>query len=122
MILDVFIVFVVLSIIWDAIVIEVLHKKITKIGHGVRWLFRASVGIYFISIDTSWPLIQIGFTYVITFWFLFDTGLNIMRGRALYYLGSSFLDKLQKNYPNEFVWFVFKAIAFIGLVGAYYFN
>lgn len=122
MILGIFIVFVALSIIWDAIVIEVLNKKITKIGHGVRWLFRASVGIYFMSIDQSWALYQIVPTYTIAFWFLFDTGLNVLRGRPLYYLGSSFLDKLQKNYPHELVWFVFKAIAFIGFVGMYYLN
>jgi hypothetical protein len=114
--------FIVVSILFDYIVIEIFHKPIKKEGHAVRWIIRATITSLLIIMDTAHPLWQTIPTYTITFWFLFDTGLNGMRGKSIIHLGDSFLDQLQKNYPNEFVWFVWKAIAFIGLFGGYYFN
>ena len=119
--LTVFLVFIVLSIIWDFAVIE-FGFQITKLAHAIRWVIRATVAAILIYFDKSWPLWQLFVTYGVAFWFLFDTGLNILRKEKLWYLGSNFLDSLQKKYPNEFVWFIWKAIAFIGFTGAYYFN
>lgn len=48
---------------------------------------------------------------LLTFWFVFDYGLNLARQKApFYYLNpeGSFLDKLQCNYPNTYTWFWWK--------------
>jgi hypothetical protein len=47
---------------------------------------------------------------ILIFWFIFDTSLNIMRGKRFDYLSDRGLDSLQKKYPGEFPWFFWKAI------------
>ena len=121
MYLTLFFAFIFFSVIFDYFVIE-FGVDIKELGHAIRWCIRASVAVILIYLDQSWPFWQLLATYGIAFWFLFDTGLNVLRNEKVWYLGSNFLDKLQKKYPNEFVWFVWKGIAFIGLVGAYYLN
>ena len=120
MFLTFFLVFLLISILFDWWTIQ-CGIQITKKGHLVRWYIRAITAAIFMYFDHNWPLYILIPTYSISFWFLFDTTLNILRGKNLWYLGSNWLDKLQKKYPNEFVWFWFKGIAFIGLIGAYYF-
>jgi hypothetical protein len=44
------------------------------------------------------------------FWFFFDYGLNIARGKPLMYLGDGFLDELQKESLGVVAWFYFKLI------------
>jgi len=121
MTLLIYLVFVFACILIDAVTIEVLNKQITKWGHRWRWLFQAVCTAWFLYLEPM-DYYQSIPTYAITFWFLFDTGLNAFRGRKLFYLGNNFIDKLQKKYPNELVWFVFKAIAFLGFFGMYYLN
>ena len=61
-------------------------------------------------------------TALLTYWFLFDTGLNIARGETLWYLGSeSIIDRYTQRLPLFVVW-VFKAILALGLIGCYYAN
>lgn len=61
---------------------------------------------------------------VLSFWFCFDYGLNLARGKKpFYYLNpeGSLLDKFQCNYPNTYVWFWWKLILMLaGLMVRYY--
>ena len=61
--------------------------------------------------------------FLLTYWFLFDTLLNLMRGLPVFYLGdASVLDRLQKQYGGVWPWFVWKAILFVGFTLSYFFN
>lgn len=116
-----YLLFILISILIDWYIIERKKHSITERAHTVRWFIRAAITSVFIYLDPI-PLSQSILTYTITFWFLFDTGLNIIRGKKLYHLGTNFLDKFQKEHPNEFVWFIWKFILFLGFILAYYFN
>lgn len=57
-----------------------------------------------------------------TYWFIFDTGLNIARGELLWYLGKgSIIDRLSQRAPLQVVW-ILKGILSLGLIGCYYLN
>ena len=115
--------FLAVSLAYDYIKIEKYKSPITKSGHIVRFFLRAIVILYLAYIsDVYMPFWQVLATYTITFWFLFDSMLNIARGRSVLYLGGNAIDKLQIKYGGPFVWFVWKAILFCGLSGIYYFN
>lgn len=73
------------------------------------------------------PFIWHGMTYwqwwgmipmmLFSFWFLFDYGLNIARGKKpFWYLNpeGSFLDRLQCKYPNAYPWFWWKLFLMTG--------
>lgn len=62
---------------------------------------------------------------VLDWWFHdYLLGLLIWSGKQpIWHLNSTgFFDELQNKYPNAGVWFVWKTIAMIGLVGAYFVN
>lgn len=53
---------------------------------------------------------------LLSFWFFFDYGLNVVRQvKPFYYLNpeGSFLDRFQCNYPNSYVWFWWKLMLMI---------
>lgn len=57
-----------------------------------------------------------------TYWFLFDTGLNLARGEYIWYLGKeSVIDKLSQKLPLQVV-FIFKGILALGFIACYYLN
>lgn len=61
------------------------------------------------------------FAFATTFWFGFDTLLNVSTHKPITHLGNTPIDLLQKNYPNEFVWFVWKAMLCVfGLLWFYF--
>jgi len=57
-----------------------------------------------------------------TYWFIFDTGLNIARGKLVWYLGQgSVIDRWSQKLPLQVVW-IFKAMIAGFFIGAYYLN
>jgi len=57
-----------------------------------------------------------------TYWFLFDTGLNLARGKIIWYLGQgSVIDRLSQKAPLQVVW-ILKGILALGFIGCYYAN
>lgn len=63
-----------------------------------------------------WALVYM----VFTFWWLFNTGLNILRGKELTYLSpkNSLIDKvLLKVFKYEYIIFMFSFILFLASVG-----
>jgi len=119
--LNVFFVFIALQLAWHYVVIEVFDKSP---NHSVHFWIRIAAAITITAMYHELTLINLA-TYGIAFWFAFDTLLNILRGLSVLHLGDSPIDKFQKTHPTEggeFIWFCFKGIAFLGLVGIYYFN
>lgn len=60
----------------------------------------------------------------LSFWFIFDYGLNLARNvKPLYYINpkGSFLDRFQHKHPNSYVWFWWKFILMLwGLIIFHY--
>jgi hypothetical protein len=113
--------FITTFIIFYYFVINVFNIKINQLGHSFRFVIKALVVGYLWYLDPR-NIIYTTPTYMITTWWLFDIGLNLIRGQKLWHLGDSIIDSFQRKYPNEFVWFLWKTILFIGLTGAYFFN
>ena len=59
--------------------------------------------------------------FLLTYWWLFDSGLNIACGWPIQNLGTTgFIDRTLKPYEAPVFWF--KSILFIGFTLSYYFN
>jgi hypothetical protein len=118
--LNIFWVFIFLQLAWHYYVIEVKRKEPNHLLH--FWI-RFIVAFVIAAMWHELTIINLA-TYGITFWFGFDTLLNILRRKSIIHLGNSTIDTFQKTHPDggEFMWFCLKAITFLGLVGAYYFN
>ena len=89
----------------------------------VSFLARAAVAVCLAWFDEL-PLSITLPTYAIVDWCFHDYVLNLLCGTSpIWYLNDTgSFDRFQRNYPNMFVWFAWKVILFIGLVGAYFFN
>lgn len=116
--LNVYFIFIILQLAWHYTVIEVFERVP---NHGCHLAIRVVVAIVIMIMSQELSWINI-LTYGIAFWLPFDSILNLLRGKKIWYLGETPIDKFQKEHPNEQVWFWFKTIAFLGLVGAYYLN
>lgn len=92
----------------------------------LSFVLRSVVGGLFILLEfwAGYPLEYAIPTYIITNWWIHDYLQNILIGKKpVWYLNSiGPIDQFQNKYPNAYVWFIFKTIALIGLVGMYYFN
>lgn len=117
-------VLVLLEIWWDWRLIE---RKLRRPDYrGSNWL-RLIVGFV---LWVSWPLMvdvshaQWLFSSVMmffNFWFVFDYGLNKVRGKKLIHLGTNTIDRFQREYGGEEVWFWVKAgLAVISIVIYYW--
>ena len=123
-------VYVAIDIIGNSIYI----KKVGEPNHKILWFIRIIIILLVTHYGASnvsewfWRTINAG----ILFWFCFDYGLNIARGKNLSYIGIeikapmleiirdnfwrgkvSLLDQLQLKTLGEYPWFVFKGIAAI---------
>jgi hypothetical protein len=89
----------------------------------VSFLARAVVALCLAWLDEL-PITITLPTFAIVNWCIHDYVLNLLRGiKPIWYLNETGpIDRFQRNYPNMFVWFVWKVILMIGLVGAYFFN
>lgn len=99
-----------------------IKKKTPK--HKLAWLLRVIIGVVFwivtpmiyhdLELDSWWAMpMMMGFT----FWWMFDSGLNLLRRRQIWYLGNpydpeedSWMDKLQQNSFGAWPWFWFKLL------------
>lgn len=100
--------------------IERKHISPNKIFSFIlRWVLSAIV-IYFDPLP-KWVTIP---TYTIVDWYIHDYFLNTIRKVSPVWLlnNTGPVDIFQRNYPNMFVWFVWKTLALVGLVGGYFFN
>lgn len=98
-------------------------------NHTTMFRLRVMVGIVFwivspvifkMRFDQWWTL---PIVLPITFFFVFDTGLNISRGLPYFYLGdNSKIDRLQKKYGGSFAWFWWKLILAAGSVALYFYG
>jgi len=87
--------------------IEKLNKRP---NHPLLWITRALI-VSFVVLDTEliyWALKAINASFM--YWFIFDTGLNIARGKRIDHLGDAFLDGLQVKYLGYWNAFVIKLI------------
>lgn len=85
----------------------------------MRWV--VSWGILWFDPLPKWITIP---TYTIVDWYIHDYFLNLIRKiKPIWYLNKTGpIDLFQRNYPNMVVWFVWKTILLIGLLGSYLFN
>lgn len=98
-----------------------IEKKKVRINHKGAILIRIIVGFVFwvliplavsLPVDRYWAL---PIMMSLTFWFLFDLGLNMARGRSYFYLGEeSWLDKKLKSTVGAWGWFWWKLFLAIG--------
>jgi len=98
-----------------------IEKKKIRINHKGATLLRIIVGFAFWAfIPLALPIpvdryLALPVMMSLTFWFLFDLGLNIARGRSYFYLGEdSWLDKKMKSSLGAWPWFWFKLCFAIG--------
>jgi hypothetical protein len=101
----------------------IIKRKKKSPNKLVSFLARAAVAICLAWFDEL-PLSITLPTYAIVDWCFHDYVLNLLCGTSpIWYLNDTgSFDRFQRNYPNMFVWFAWKVIFFIGLVGAYFFN
>lgn len=116
--LSVYLVFILLQVVWHWVLIEKMNKVPNHTFHA---LLRFVVAVVIIAMYQEYTWINT-LTYGITFWFVFDTLLNVFRRKNPIYLSDRGIDALEKKLYGEYVSFVWKGIAAIGLIGAYYFN
>lgn len=101
-------------------IIEKQHKSPNKtISFIGRWLVS-----WIVILFDSQPMYVTILTYTIADWYIHDYFLNFIRGvKPIWYLNTTGpIDKFQRAYPNMFVWFIWKTILLVGLLGGYFFN
>jgi len=119
-----------LVVIWLVIILAeaaynwyLIERRHVRIKHGLRTFYRILVGGLFwiagpIACHTleqyQWWLMPT--LMAMLFWAVFDPALNWMRGRYLCYLGSNFLDRLQKQHGGEQLWFFVKLASAVQVV------
>lgn len=109
--------FIFLAIFYNWLLIE---KRVSP-WHPLNAIITIIFAIVFAYYDQR-PASFVIFCALSTYWFLFDTGLNIARGKFFWYLGQeSVIDRLSQNMPLQVVW-IFKGIFALGLIGCYYLN
>lgn len=90
----------------------------------LSFIIRSGAALAFVYIEhcQGFALYYMLPVYTITNWWIHDYLQNMMmRKRPIWYLNSTGpIDTFQNKYPNAYVWFFFKTIALIGLVGMYY--
>lgn len=103
-------------------IINRLHRSPNK---AISFTLRFAAGCVFaLSPQGDIPFGVVAGSYLIVDWYIHDYVLNLLRGvRPIWYLNSKGpIDRIQNNYPNAFVWFVWKTILLIGFLGMYYIN
>lgn len=85
---------------------------------------RTAVALGLLFFLETRPMLDAGLTYLFVGWWIHDYPQNLIMGvRPIYYLNDTGpIDRFQNKYPDAFVWFCWKTILMVGLVGAYYFN
>lgn len=92
------------------------NKRNIRPNHFINWGIRAALGALIAyhdkGSDVNWLLK--GLSYIPIYWWVFDYGLNLLRGKPLMYLGDSVMDKLEVKYlQGWYPAFCMKSIIFI---------
>lgn len=102
---------IVIDIVGNWFYIEVLKKSPL---HWLLWVVRAGI-VGYVVLDPDlliWGLKALNASFM--YWFVFDTGLNLARGKNIGHLGqgpkAAFLDRLQTKYLGQWNAFVIKLI------------
>lgn len=110
-----------LEIWWDWRLIEKKHRSPNYRGSN---RLRVAVGalvwlVYPVFVKMEhWQWLMAPVVMGVVYWFVFDYGLNVARGKPLMYLGEgSRLDRWQKKQGGEKVWFWIKF--WLMITGAY---
>ena len=103
----------------DCYTIEFLNKYPNK---ALNFWLRAGVGVAFgaILIFTEGYIWYWVAPYILFgFWWPFNTILNILRGKSVFYLGSGPVDRILVKIPGQWHWLMILTVAATGMVAFY---